>query len=673
MDPRAEWLETDGLGGFSSGTVGGPRTRRYHATLCAALAPPTLRHVLVNGFDATVATAAGVFALSSQRYAPDAVHPDGSSRLVGFTNEPWPTWTFQIDESTQIVQELCLVAGAPIAVLSWRLVTSTTKGGRRGAKAAAARLTVRPFLTGRDAHALHHENGAFRFDADVADARQPSGTISKKPPREPDVRASWHPYESLPAVTALANGAYRHDPLWYRQFLYEEERARGFEATEDCAAPGEFTFDLAQLPQQTAFLVLAAELAPVNRLLPSKSSTSNLAHRLRAGEKRRRAAFAGPLERAADQFVVTRGREKSVVAGYPWFTDWGCDTFVSLRRLCLANGREDEARAILLAWSRHVSQGMLPNVFPEAGTAPEYNSVDAGLWFIVAVKELLAKRKGRRGRTSVSTSDRTRLLATCGAILDGCFRGARHGIRVDGDGLLAAGVAGQQLTWMDARANGREVTARIGKPVEVEALWLNALAFGAAMLPGRTRWLRALAKGKTSFEKRFWNEASGGLHDVVDVDHVAGTHDASIRPNQIFAVGGLPLALLNGARAKAVVATVERELLTPHGVRTLAPGDPRYVGHYVGGPDQRCGAYHQGTAWPWLLGPFVEAWCRVRGDSAAVRRKARARFVQPLQDELARRGVVHVPELADGDAPHDWKGAPAQAWSLAELLRVLRS
>ena len=678
MDLRAEWLETDGLGGFASGTVGGTRTRRYHALLCAALAPPTQRHLFVNGFDATLETAAGRFALSSQRYEPDTTFPDGASRLVAFESEPWPTWTWSIDESTQIVQEFCLVAGASIAVLSWRL--APTKGGRGGRKrkkgmgatepaapgGSAALLTVRPFLTGRDAHALHTENGAFRFDAEVVDGTR------KASRREPDLRVSWQPYEPLPAVIALANGSYRHEPLWYRRFLYEEERARGFDATEDCAAPGEFTFDLAKLPQQTAFLVFALEVPPATRLLPQKRSTGDLARRLRASEKRRRAAFAGPLERAADQFVVTRGRERSIIAGYPWFTDWGRDTFISLRGLCLAAGRRDDAASILLAWSRHVSEGMLPNVFPESGMPPEYNSVDAALWFIVAVWELLGLRRGRRGRggAKLPARDRARLLASCAAILDGCFRGTRHGIRVDEDGLLAQGLPGQQLTWMDARANGREVTPRIGKPVEIEALWINALCVAAAVLPERTRWRNAFLKAGAAFERRFWNEAAGGLFDVVDVDHVKGTGDASVRPNQILAVGGLPLALLKGARARSVVDTVERELVTPRGLRTLSPGDPAYAGRYVGGPEQRAAAYHQGTAWPWLLGPFVEAWCRVRGDSAAVRRKANARFVQPLVDELARHGVVHVPELADGDAPHDWKGAPAQAWSLAELLRL---
>jgi predicted glycogen debranching enzyme len=649
MDPCAEWIETDGLGGYACGSIGGPRTRRYHALLAVALSPPTRRHVLVNGLDAWVETAGGRFALSSQCYAPGVVHPDGAAHLVDFTDEPWPTWTFRLDEKTTVVQELCVRHGASLAVLSWRLVA---KGKRKRGEDARATLTVRPFLTGRDAHALHRENDAFRFEASGGEGR-----------------ATWQPYESLPAVTALANGTYRHDPLWYRAFLYEEERARGYEATEDCGAPGEFTYELSKLKDATAWLVVGAEFGAARRELTGRASAAALARRVRSAEKRRRGKFEGALDRAADAYLVTRERGKTVVAGYPWFTDWGRDSFVALRGLALSCGRLDDARDVLLAWSRHVSEGMLPNVFPESGSDPEYNSVDAGLWFVVAVKELLAARGARR---VVSAADRKRLLAAAAAILDGCFEGTRHGIRVDVDGLLAAGVPGQQLTWMDARADGREVTPRIGKPVEVEALWLNALAFGAAVLPGRRGWLRALATGRSSFATRFWNEARGCLHDVVDVDHVVGTADPSLRPNQIFAVGGLPLQLLSGARARAVVDAVEVQLLTPRGVRTLAPDDPCYRARYEGGPDERGRAYHQGTVWPWLLGPFVEAWCRVRGDTAAVRKKAHAVFLAPLLAELAGRGVVHVPELADGDAPHAWKGAPAQAWSTGELLRATR-
>ncbi len=657
MDPCAEWLETDGLGGFAMGPVGGPRTRRYHALLAVALSPPTRRHVLVNGFDAFVETAAGRVALTSQRYASGATDPDGAANLESFTSEPWPTWTFRLDAATTVVQELSLQRGAPIAVLSWRLVMKGRRsrgvGGRkqRGADGRAT-LTVRPFLTGRDAHALHSENGAFRFEATAGRGR-----------------TTWQPYESLPAVTALSNGTYRHDPHWYRAFLYEEERARGFEATEDCGAPGEFTYELGALPGATAWLVVGAELGAARRARAGRATAAAFGRRVRAAEKRRRARFDGPLDRAAEDFVVARESGRTIVAGYPWFTDWGRDSCIALRGLALSADRIDDARAVLVAWSRYVSEGMLPNVFPESGSAPEYNSVDAGLWFVVAVKELLAARGSKR---VVSAADRKRLLAACEAILDGCFKGTRHGIRADVDGLLAAGVPGQQLTWMDARAAGREVTARIGKPVEIEALWLNALAFGAAVLPGRRGWLRALAAGRGAFAQRFWNEARGCLHDVVDVDHVVGTADASLRPNQIFAVGGLPLQLLNGARARAVVDAVEVQLLTPRGLRTLAPDDPGYRPRYEGGPDERGRAYHQGTVWPWLLGPFVEAWCRVRGDTAAVRKKAHAVFLAPLLAELAGRGVVHVPELADGDAPHAWKGAPAQAWSLGELLRVTR-
>jgi len=273
-----------------------------------------------------------------------------------------------------------------------------------------------------------------------------------------------------------------------------------------------------------------------------------------------------------------------------------------------------------------------------------------------------------RAAGALDAGDEAALTAAGRDILEGYSRGTRHGIRVDGDGLLAAGEPGWQLTWMDARVDGREVTPRIGKPVEVQALWINALRIGALLDP---RYDAMARRAQEAFAARFWNEEEGGLFDVVDVDHVAGTSDAAFRPNQILAVGGLPFALLEGERARRLVDAVERRLLTPLGLRTLAPDAPGYRGHYGGGVAERDGAYHQGTAWPWLLGPFVEAWLRVHGDGPEPRAEARRRFVQPLLDHLHDRGLDHVCEVADGDAPHAAGGAPFQAWSLGELIRAL--
>jgi predicted glycogen debranching enzyme len=356
-----------------------------------------------------------------------------------------------------------------------------------------------------------------------------------------------------------------------------------------------------------------------------------------------------------------------MIAGYPWFGDWGRDTFIALRGLLLATGRVTEALEVLTAWAGVVSQGMLPNFFPDGAVAPEFNSVDASLWYVVAVAEAL-----EAGGAEVPGAQRRRLVDAVEAILDGYARGTRYGIRCDADGLLLVGVRGQQLTWMDARVDGNEITPRIGKPVEVQALWLNALATAAGLgTASGSRWKETLERGRACFEPRFWNEERGCLYDVVDVDHRPGAVDATLRPNQILAVGGLPFPLLTAERARSVVAVVERELVTPLGLRSLARSEPGYAPRYAGGVAERDGAYHQGTVWPWLIGPFVEAFVRAHGGGDAMG-TARARFVAPLLAHLHDAGIGHVSEVAGGDVPHAPGGCPFQAWSLGELLRIER-
>ena len=360
---------------------------------------------------------------------------------------------------------------------------------------------------------------------------------------------------------------------------------------------------------------------------------------------------------------MRRGSGSTIVAGYPWFTDWGRDTFISLRGLCLATGRYDEALGILREWAGVVSQGMLPNRFADAGEAPEYNAVDASLWFVVAVHELLG------AVPSLAGADRQLLQDAVEAVLEGYSGGTRFGIRMDGDGLLAAGAPGVQLTWMDARVGDRVVTPRIGKPVEIQALWINALWIASRF---SDRWTPVFARASAAFDARFWNEEAGHLFDVVDVDHVTGAVDASLRPNQLFAVGGLPLPLVGGARAARIVEAVEAQLLTPIGLRSLAPGHPAYVGRYSGGVAERDGAYHQGTVWPWLMGAFVEAWLNVHGNTASSRAEARRRFLEPMLAFVRISGAGHLPEVADGDAPHRPGGCPFQAWSVGEAIRLDR-
>jgi predicted glycogen debranching enzyme len=576
--------------------------------------------VLVNGLEAWLELDARVVPLTSQAYAPDVIHPDGATRIASFASEPWPTWVLTLPDGRRLEHALFVAPGRAAVMLSWRL-----HGGGGGT------LAVRPLVSGRDYHALHHENSSFFFD-----------------PVSEGERVVWRPYPGVPGMVARSNGVYAHAPDWYRNFLYVEERARGLDHVEDLASPGVFRWDLAA---GEATWILAAEGHEPPEDLP----------KLRDEEHARRARFATPLARAADAYLVERGAGKTIVAGYPWFTDWGRDTFISLRGLCLATRCLDDAAAILLEWAGAVSDGMLPNRFPDRGESPEFNAVDAALWYVVAVHAFLDAAPRFPAR------DRRRLIDAVSAIVAGYAGGTRYGIRADQDGLLAAGEPGVQLTWMDAKVGDWVVTPRIGKPVEIQALWVNALRIGAAFEP---RWTDLGAHAEAAFAARFWDETRGILYDVVDVDHCPGTVDPTMRPNQIFAVGGLPFALLDGVRARHVVDAVEARLLTPLGLRSLAPDERGYMPRYEGGVLARDGAYHQGTVWPWLMGAFVEAWVRVRGGTPAAKAEARRRFLEPLLAHANEAGLGHLPEIADGDAPHTARGCPFQAWSVAEALRL---
>ncbi|MFP3605099.1 amylo-alpha-1,6-glucosidase [Paraburkholderia sp. SIMBA_053] len=628
-----EWLEADGFGGFASGTVGTLRTRRYHALLLSATRAPGGRIVLVNGIEAWLEAPGERYSLSMQRYVPDVVYPDAAANMLDFTTEPWPTWRFQFNAETVVIAEVFVSKATCETVLRWRWQRTQT-----ASQASGITLKVRPLLSGRDYHALHHENAAFDFSAQTGSN---AGCVS------------WQPYGDRPRIHAATNGVYTHAPDWYRNFCYVRERERGLDFSEDLATPGVFSFDLAGAQ---AVMILSASDMPT-----AHAAATSHADQLAAVEEQRRNAFGSRLQRSADAYVVQRNEGRTILAGFPWFTDWGRDTFIAMRGLLIATGQLDAAEAILLEWSGTLSEGMLPNRFPDYGDAPEYNSVDASLWFIVAVHDYLATNHA-------GAATMKRLQQAVEAILAGYTQGTRFNIKASAeDGLLCAGVPGMQLTWMDAKVGDWVVTPRIGKPVEVQALWINALRIAATW---NSRWQRPAEQALQAFLKRFIDPSTQTLFDNVDVDHVTGTVDRSIRPNQIFAVGGLPFALLEGAAARAVVDQVEAQLLTPLGLRTLAPSDPAYRGRYSGAPYERDGAYHQGTAWPWLLGPFVEAWLRVRGDSPDARREARTRFVDPLYTHLDHAGLDHISEIADGDAPHAPAGTPFQAWSLGELLRM---
>lgn len=629
----AEWLETDAFGGYASGTVGGLRTRRYHALLLSALTPPGRRVVLVNGVEAWLTTRKGRFPLSSHLYVGEVSYPKGHQHISGFSLDPWPTWTFRLAPGLVVSFEIVVARDSAQTLLRWKAVEGD------------GLLEVRPLMSGRNFHDLHLANREFNFSPIFAGNN-----------------VAFRPYAGLPTVNFSSNGVYAHTPEWYRSFLYPAERERGLPCVEDLAAPGTFSFDLETEP---ALLLLQTGVAP-------KEGIQTCCAGILATERARRSARGTPLERSAEAYLSHRGTGKTLLAGFPWFGDWGRDTFVALRGFAIASGRLQEAEAILTLWAAQMKDGLIPNCFSDENDPPGYNSVDASLWFIVAAQEFLEACSVREFTLNPRTQ--SLLVQAILTVLENYWNGTRYSIRADLDGLLICGeieggVQGTQLTWMDVKIEGQPVTPRIGKPVEVEALWINALRIGAGHRPV---WQERFELALRSFRIRFWSEETGSLFDVVDVDHQPGRVDRRFRPNQIFAVGGLPYALLPPAKAARLVAAVEAELLTPLGLRSLSPHDPAYQPHYTGGIRERDTAYHMGTVWPWLMGPFVEAWLRVHGDRPGVRDLAFERFLTPLLRHLSEAGLGHLSELADGAPPHTPRGAPFQAWSLGELLRLLR-
>ncbi len=628
---RREWLETNGIGGFASSTMVGMNTRRYHGLLVAATTPPVGRMVLLSKLEETLVIDGARFELSVNRY-PGVVHPQGQQFLSGFRLDPFPVFTYEL-ERLKLEKTVFMVHGENSVVVRYRLVAAESRN---------VSLELRPLIAFRDYHGATHENAAL------------NGSITV----EQGV-ASVAPYAGMSPLHISHTGAsVRESGDWYRNFEFDRERERGLDFREDLFNPLVLTFNLSDFPDAS---VIAS----------TEYRDATLAEAYEIDERQRRAAIArsvetdDPLTRqlcaAADQFIVSRGAQKTVIAGYHWFSDWGRDTMIALPGLTLAMDRYDDARSILLEFARHVDRGMLPNRFPDAGETPEYNTVDATLWFFEAIRQYV-EHSGDRA-TVVS-----QLYPVLTDIMEWHFRGTRHGIRVDEDGLLNCGEPGVQLTWMDAKIGDWVVTPRHGKPVEIQALWHNAMMFMAdlACWAGHSmeceRWVALAALARASFAEKFWNPQLGCLYDVVNGDE----RDASIRPNQIFAIS-LPHAMLPPEKARAVVATVQRELLTPVGLRTLARSDPQYRATYGGDPFSRDSAYHQGTVWPWLMGPFLTAYVKLLGPDAISDARA---WLAGLERHLYDDGLGQVSEVFSAEAPHDAGGCIAQAWSVAELLRI---
>ncbi len=631
---RREWLETNGLGGYASSTIPGLNTRRYHGLLMAATRPPVGRTLLLAKLEETLVVAGERFELGANQY-PGAIHPQGQRFLASFRLDPWPLWVYEAGGS-RLLKRVFMVHGENTTVVQYALL----------APAGEARLELRPLLAFRDFHATTHANDA--CDGGVTPA--PGGIVLR-------------PYPGLPALYLAHNAArVAAEGFWYHRFQYERERERGLDFEEDLFNPCALFFEL----RPGAAATVIASTQPHQASEAEALAARETERRKQVTAAVRPADEAGRrLALAADQFLVARGERHSVIAGYPWFADWGRDTMIALPGLALATGRFDLARSILEEFSRHLSQGMLPNCFPDSGEPAQYNTVDATLWFFEAVR---AYQEASGDGEYVHGA----LYPVLREIVDWHRRGTRYGIRVEEEtGLLHADAPGVQLTWMDARIGDWVVTPRAGKAVEVQALWYNALCILAELAgqagdqPSRALALDLAARAQASFQEMFWNPRDGCLYDVVDA-----APDPSLRPNQVLAVS-LPHSMLAPERARRVVEAVERHLLTPFGLRTLAPSDPRYVGRYQGDARARDAAYHQGSVWPWLLGPFVAAYAKVHAGEAGVKKRI-ASFRQPLLEHMQDTGVGQVPELFDGDPPHAPRGCIAQAWSVAALFTAIR-
>jgi predicted glycogen debranching enzyme len=611
---KREWLETNGLGGFASSSITGANTRRYHGLLIAATQPPAVRSLLLSKLEETLIVGGQRYDLSTNLY-PGTIHPEGYRHLADFRLDPFPIFTFQIGGQAggvTIEKRVFMVQGENTVVVEYE------------SDGPECQLELRPLIAFRGHHDLTHENSALN-----GNLNQSAGLFSMQP------------YPGLPELHVAHNArTLKRRGHWYFHFEYPIERERGLDFQEDLFCPCVLEFDLA--PRKSAIVIASTAIHDTSELVS-----------LRANEIGRR-ANGGTLTAAAGQFIVRRGLLHTVIAGYPWFADWSRDTMIALPGLTLANGRFDVARDILLAFAGCLDRGMLPNRFSDAAGPPEYNTVDATLWFFEAIRQYLEYSKDVE-------FVRTRLYEKLRDIIDWHVRGTRFSIHLDTDGLLTAGDATTQLTWMDACIGGRPVTSRNGKPVEIQALWYNALRF-AAGFGNDAAYDDLAAKAAESFNRSFWNEGAGCLYDVIDGDR----RDSSLRPNQVIALS-LGYCAIPEARARRILAAVESALLTPFGLRTLAPSDPAYRGRYEGSVAERDSAYHQGTVWPWLLGPFITASLRFNGDTARQRAPG---LLDPLRAFALTRGTGHIPEIFDGDAPHEPRGCVSQAWSVAEILRA---
>lgn len=627
-----EWLETNGIGGFACSTISGANIRRYNALLTPATNPPLGRITTVSKFEETVKINGKIYELSANQY-PNRVYPEGFKYLKNFRLDPFPIWTYEI-EGIEIEKKIFMIHGENSTVVQYK-INSQIKNQR-----SKIELVLNPLLSFCDYHHLQHEDANFDLNYEPAE-----NLISVKP------------YASMPAIFFNHNASeIEKKGFWYRNFEYAIEKERGFDFSEDLLQPFSLTFDLSE----TATVILSTEKRNFNDAEKfEKAEIKRREDLIKIADAKDN--FTKQLVLAADQFIVSRGKGKTIIAGYPWFSDWGRDTMIALPGLTLATNRSEIAKQILLEFSQHISQGMIPNRFPDAGETPEYNTVDATLWYFEAIR---AYTEHTQDYEFVRESLYEKLVN----IIEWHLSGTRFNIHVDTDGLLYAGEKPWQLTWMDAKIGDTSFTPRMGKPVEIQALWYNALKIMQDFAEkfedeeNQKNYEATAAMAKHSFDALFWNEAENCLFDVV----ANGEKDASIRPNQIFAVSLKNAILTDEEKAKKVVETVEKELLTTAGLRSLSAGNPNYCPIYIGSPFKRDSSYHQGTVWGWLIGGFVDARRKYFPENEAKIEE----ILKGFETHLSEAGIGQISEIFDADAPHHPRGCFAQAWSVAEVLRV---
>lgn len=632
---HAEWLHTNGAGAYASSTVAQMHTRRYHGLLVAALDPPRRRHVVLSHIDVVAESSGGRYELATHQF-PGVPPTGGHQYLARFDQDPLPRWSYAFANG-RLEQTLGLVRGQNAAVVryAWH-------------GPAPAQLALRPLLALRPFHSLMREHGSMIHSVEL---------------RQGEVRV--RPVPTLPRVVFGHAATFIGSPDWWRKFEYLLEQQRGLDFEEDLWTPGVFTLTLA--PGQSSHFVVALDALPAR---PASDLLAESAIAIVANDPGpRHKMLARRLSIAADAFRADDAPRPSVLAGYPWFEVWGRDTLVSLPGLYLVSDRLDQARQVLETIVGSMADGLVANRLPDEGKATEYHTADATLWLFEAAR-LYAERAG--------VSDafvRGELFEALRSAFEAALAGTRHGIHVTPEGLYAAADPGLALTWMDARIDDWVVTPRSGLPVELQALWARAcdtlatIAAAAGDEALATRAKDAHERALFAFRGRFWCEETGYPYDVVSEASAgpAAWLDASIRPNAVIALAVEP-RLFDQPQASSLLAVAERELLTPAGLRTLAPGSVGYVGRYAGGVRERDAAYHQGTVWPYLLGFYVRAARRVRPNDPHLV-AALERLVESAASNALALG--QVPEIADGDPPHRPNGCVAQAWSVAELLRAL--